>query len=116
MSTRSPRGAPFAKRAPRRRHTWPTACGAEVIIHKGFETSEMWRWRCTPQSWPDALVASPPMPPSPPPPPSLPPGEYDGGTHGYYAHYTYRPWHVDEPPNHRMSINDELHEAGREAK
>ena len=58
----------------------------------------------------------PPMPPSPPPPPSLPPGEYDGGTHGYYAHYTYRPWHVDEPPNHRMSINDVLHEAGREAK
>ena len=89
---------------------------AGLFIHKGFETSEMWRWRCTPQSWPDALVASPPMPPSPPPPPSLPPGEYDGGTHGYYAHYTYRPWHVDEPPNHRMSINDELHEAGREAK
>ena len=51
-----------------------------------------------------------------PPPPSLPPGEYDGGTHGYYAHYTYRPWHVDEPPNHRMSINDVLHEAGREVK
>ena len=27
---------------------------AGLFIHKGFETSEMWRWRCTPQSWPDA--------------------------------------------------------------
>ena len=54
-----------------------------LFLHKGWETSEMWRWPCEADTWPEALVASPPAPPPPPPPPSLPPGEYIGGQHGY---------------------------------
>jgi len=53
------------------------------FLHKGWETSEMWRWPCTTETWPEAMTASPPSPPSPPPPPSLPPGDYAGGTTGY---------------------------------
>ena len=56
------------------------------FLHKGWETSEMWRWPCNEEEWPEALIASPPMPPSPPPPPSLPPGEYNGGVRGYFPH------------------------------
>ena len=48
------------------------------FLHKGWETSEMWRWPCGVDSWPEAMVASPPAPPEPPPPPALKPGEYDG--------------------------------------
>ena len=81
-----------------------------LFIHKGWETSEMWRWPCTEETWPEALIASPPAPPSPPQPPSLPPGEYNGGTHGYGP-----VWRGPTPGarlegNQRLSINELLHQ------
>ena len=53
--------------------------------HKGFETAQMWRWACSAEAWPDAVLASPPLPPNPPPPPSFPPGEW-GGINGEPAY------------------------------
>jgi len=57
------------------------------FVHKGWETAEMFTWPCTPETWPEAMVASPPTPPSPPPPPVLSllpePFDYAGGTRGY---------------------------------
>ena len=61
------------------------------FLHKGWETSEMWRWPCSATSWPEAMVASPPSPPFSPPPPSLPPGSYTGGYRGYVPVAGYVP-------------------------
>jgi len=63
-----------------------------TFTRKGWETAQMYRWPCGEDTWPEAMVASPPAPPLPPPPPDFPPGEY-GGKYGIPVYL--------EPPEER---------------